>query len=225
MTSTSRNIFILKVFNSLLTVLLLIVSSACFSADNNLTFLGSIIMTEPELYEFDEWYVYEVIRNSKSEVISIGVSPKYYFEDYNSSWAEPEDYVYLDQDSFDLAIRKIESTLPIGEVVSAGKVGAITNLMARMIDCHENAIVERLVYGGPVYSNVDATCLEDEIVSFRVLFYMKVHGEIVEMRPYSLDHDGKLVKVNIADEWYWFCGDVSAIADKRTSFRLAGPIN
>ena len=98
------------------------------------------------LREVNEQYALALERDEAANVVSIRVSPKYFFRSTHPEWSQPDEPVTMPSREFDDLLRRIGDTYPFGPLIRAGTIGLVLNLRTEFSDEYRDAYVSRALY-------------------------------------------------------------------------------
>jgi hypothetical protein len=223
----SRRLFVLMVLS--LTLLLPSIGYAlCQSAwlrwnlklARNL--FGPEIRDEPHLFELNKDYVLKIQFDKVSEISGISIIPKYYLQEIEPEWNEPDYIVEMNDDEYREILSKAEKLKSLGSLVRSGSVGIVTGSRLGLLDEYQSAFVRRFVI--PTSQDLDGKI--DQFHAAYIYFLRRIKGIAKEKRFINQVGMDKQWKLKINDCWYLVTEqefDKTRLG-KRDAFYAAGPL-
>jgi hypothetical protein len=167
-------------------------------------------------------YILELYFDEQCRIERIIVAPKYWREEINPAWTEPDRPVDLTSEQYQLILEKINEVQKIGAPVDLATGGIVTNTMGGYTDEYEHGFIERR--GGPC-DTADSPCVH----YFEVLFFREIRGVVEDSafakNRFGTDRERITARVAVQGRWYYVApGDIKNIqVGEVNTLLLAGP--
>jgi hypothetical protein len=143
------------------------------------------------LFEIDNDFALQTIYDNK-ELSEIRVAPKYEYAKYPQG-GYPDKKV-LSKDKYAELLKEIEKIKPLGKLVRPGRAGVTMNSISTYLDQYEN---------GLVYYAKTTLKKQKCYPAFRIIYYRKVSGKLVEKEMIDVSGIEYEYTIRIDERWYW----------------------
>jgi hypothetical protein len=197
-------------------------SSDCLQSTKRL--FGAEIQPQLHLFEVNKDYALQLQIVDDCKITKIKVAPKYFWEEFNTVWKEPDYSVWLSEKDYPDLLAKVGQIKKIGPLIREGTIGVISNTRLWLWDQYEEAFVER---GMKCCSGEQNSGSSGQVWTFSIYFIRSVEGQIEDKTYRTLPDGSKRRHLKIEGRWYLTTTEEfeKARIGERSSLKVAGPIS
>lgn len=108
---------------------------------------GAAIDAKQNLFEVNAAFVLRPRFDARGALLTMSVTPKYFFEETHPEWTEPEHWPLLNLSERIAVLARIDSIRPRGRRLWSNNISVVTNMTRYSTDEYEQAFIERGDYG------------------------------------------------------------------------------
>ena len=162
------------------------------------SFFGPEVRGHQHLFELNKDYVLKLQFGRGGEFIGVSVIPKYYLEEAEPQWSEPEYVVGMTGEEYKDLLTKVEKLRGIGPLLHKGSIGIVTNSKLWLLDRYQSAFVRRILN----LTIQEPESAPESIHTFSVYFLRKVEGNVEDKQHINQPGMDEQWKLKIAGCWY-----------------------
>ncbi len=183
---------------------------------------GSQVRGHQDLFELNKDYVLKLQLGGGGEVVGVSAIPKYYLEETEPQWSEPEYVVGMTAGEYRDVLAKVGKLKSLGPLLHQGSVGVVTNSKLWLLDRYQSAFVQRIL-NRTARQTGDTP---DSIHAFSVYFLRRVEGSVEDKQPPKQIGTDKQWRLKIDGCWYLVPEQEFNKAEpgRRASLYAAGPL-
>jgi hypothetical protein len=181
--------------------------------------VSGLTYSAPQIFELNKDYILQTAFDRFGQITQTIVVPKYYAEECEPSWTEPDYVVGLTEKESREVLARVNEPNNLGSLVSLGKAGIVTNSKLWLVDRYQSAFVQRVL-------NYAEDPAANTIHALSVFFIRDVSGTVEDKQLVDQFAMDKQFKLKIDGSWYFATetGFQSARVGSHTVVQAAGPI-